>query len=83
MASKSKKVRSLVSSDKASRFIQAEAKKLLAEELKRPTGKLFGLRINPQADHETIEALLKLSGRGGDLNRIRVKAMKMYGEEAL
>ena len=65
------------------RYIKAEARKLLSEETKEPKGTFYGLKVDPNAKLETIEALLKLAGRARDLNSVKVRAMKKYGEAVL
>jgi hypothetical protein len=65
------------------RYIEVEATKLLIEETTAPKGVFYGLKVDPNASFEAIEALLKLAGRAADLNKIRVAAMHKYGKDVL
>src|SRR5260370_19232129 len=78
MPSKSKNSIILKQTDEGLRYIRAEAMKLLTEET-NPTGKLYGLKVDPEASMETVERLLRLAGRVSDLLRVRARAAKMYG----
>jgi hypothetical protein len=64
------------------REIEKQAKRLLLKETEAG-GMFYGLKIAAHIAPETVEGLLKLAGKAGDLNRARVQVMKEYGEDVL
>ncbi|MBR0793333.1 hypothetical protein JQ631_30010 [Bradyrhizobium manausense] len=62
--------------------IEKQAKRLLLKETEAG-GMFYGLKVVAHIAPETVEGLLKLAGKAGDLNRARVQVMKEYGEDVL